>query len=219
MHGSTTRPILLIFIAVALTLIMSTAANAAAEKGPRCSDGIDNDGDSLIDADDPNCGGGASEYNLPQIFDSLGQQVGSLRLNSISHYDAGVFYALPNGSINGLYLTRDRIIGLEQAVYPQFLTDDCMGDAYIENYLRDPPEGFQIWVPTSPIAVFSDSSGHAKLSEYLIGDGNPTTITALSYLRDEQCFPNESGQDMVAEKGIPLDAGLDEFVPPFTPRF
>ena len=31
-------------------------AYAESEKGPRCTDGIDNDLDGLIDADDPDCG-------------------------------------------------------------------------------------------------------------------------------------------------------------------
>lgn len=38
------------------SLFVSTAVYGAAEKGPRCSDGIDNDGDGLIDTADPSCG-------------------------------------------------------------------------------------------------------------------------------------------------------------------
>ena len=54
-----------------------TPAFGANEKGPRCSDGIDNDGDGLIDCDDPdcNCGGddgGGDKANQPcVIFDDL----------------------------------------------------------------------------------------------------------------------------------------------------
>ena len=42
-----------------LSFVGQSPAFGANEKGPRCSDGIDNDGDDLIDCDDPdcNCGG------------------------------------------------------------------------------------------------------------------------------------------------------------------
>jgi len=47
---------------LALLFLSITSHLAAAppnkEKGPQCSDGIDNDGDGLIDAVDPDCGGG-----------------------------------------------------------------------------------------------------------------------------------------------------------------
>ena len=44
---------------VVLTALTAEPAPAApnSEKGPRCSDGIDNDGDGLVDGDDPDCGG------------------------------------------------------------------------------------------------------------------------------------------------------------------
>ena len=54
-----------------------TPAFGANEKGPRCNDGIDNDGDGLLDCDDPdcNCGGddgGGGKANQPcVIFDDL----------------------------------------------------------------------------------------------------------------------------------------------------
>ena len=82
---------------VAAWLLLSgvgqSPAFGANEKGPRCSDGIDNDGDSLIDCDDPDCkcggddGGGeeAVRYDVttpPEsaieiigVFDSEGEFV------------------------------------------------------------------------------------------------------------------------------------------------
>lgn len=45
-------------ILIALCAVMSLIAipgRAASEKGPRCSDGIDNDGDFMIDCADPDC--------------------------------------------------------------------------------------------------------------------------------------------------------------------
>ncbi|MDX1382789.1 MAG: hypothetical protein R3190_04040 [Thermoanaerobaculia bacterium] len=45
---------------LAILLLLAFAAGpalAAPEKGKRCSDGIDNDGDGLVDAADPDCGG------------------------------------------------------------------------------------------------------------------------------------------------------------------
>lgn len=54
-----------------LTIGLGVAQDAwaAAEKGPRCSDGVDNDGDGLIDGDDPDCGGdgggGGSQVKTP----------------------------------------------------------------------------------------------------------------------------------------------------------
>ena len=42
---------------LAITLV-ALPLSAAAEKGPRCSDGLDNDGDGLIDGADPDCAGG-----------------------------------------------------------------------------------------------------------------------------------------------------------------
>ncbi len=52
-----------LFFICALALLTALAVDPApaapsSEKGPRCSDGIDNDGDELIDGDDPDCGGG-----------------------------------------------------------------------------------------------------------------------------------------------------------------
>ncbi|MCP4247423.1 MAG: hypothetical protein GY778_10285 [bacterium] len=40
-----------------LTRVGQSPAFGAPEKGPRCSDGIDNDGDGCIDGDDSDCGG------------------------------------------------------------------------------------------------------------------------------------------------------------------
>jgi len=46
----------LIFIGLCLALVFSMSpVEAQAEKGPRCSDEMDNDGDNLIDCDDPDC--------------------------------------------------------------------------------------------------------------------------------------------------------------------
>ncbi len=59
---------LLISTVLALT---TSPAYAAAEKGPRCSDGLDNDGDMLIDGDDPDCGGSGAPTSLV-LKDSTG---------------------------------------------------------------------------------------------------------------------------------------------------
>jgi hypothetical protein len=55
------RLTLLCVLGFVVLIIANTASVAAPsnEKGPRCSDGIDNDGDTLIDGDDPDCGGGS----------------------------------------------------------------------------------------------------------------------------------------------------------------
>lgn len=37
--------------------LVASPASAQPEKGPRCSDGIDNDGDGFIDGEDPDCAG------------------------------------------------------------------------------------------------------------------------------------------------------------------
>lgn len=47
-------------MALLLGLALAVPVDAASphkEKGPNCSDGIDNDGDELVDGDDPDCGG------------------------------------------------------------------------------------------------------------------------------------------------------------------
>ena len=49
--------VFLICTSLVLLPVTTEYAYAANEKGPRCSDGIDNDGDGLIDGDDPDCGG------------------------------------------------------------------------------------------------------------------------------------------------------------------
>lgn len=49
-----------LFIVSLLNFVLSEPVNAAPqnkEKGPNCSDSIDNDGDGLIDGEDPDCGG------------------------------------------------------------------------------------------------------------------------------------------------------------------
>lgn len=54
------RPIFILTVLVVFVLALGLPywSYAAAEKGPRCSDGLDNDGDGLVDSDDPDCGGG-----------------------------------------------------------------------------------------------------------------------------------------------------------------
>ena len=61
-----------LFFSCALVVLTALAAEPAAaapssEKGPRCSDGIDNDGDGLIDDADPDCGGGGSSTVRMQV--------------------------------------------------------------------------------------------------------------------------------------------------------
>jgi hypothetical protein len=65
---------LLISTVLALT---TSPAYAAAEKGPRCSDGLDNDGDSLIDRADPDCGN-QTNAPVPEITDADGDEVGRI---------------------------------------------------------------------------------------------------------------------------------------------
>lgn len=65
---------------VVFAVIGVDSAYAANEKGPRCSDGIDNDGDGLIDSDDPDCGGGGGDsvtVQSPLVFkDANGVVIG-----------------------------------------------------------------------------------------------------------------------------------------------
>jgi hypothetical protein len=53
------RGALLLATVILFAMSVVSPVNAAPnnEKGPRCTDGIDNDGDTLIDADDPDCAG------------------------------------------------------------------------------------------------------------------------------------------------------------------
>lgn len=64
-------------------LIIASAASVAApanEKGPRCSDGLDNDGDGFTDGDDPDCGGdgdggsggSGTEANPSFVYSTIG---------------------------------------------------------------------------------------------------------------------------------------------------
>lgn len=54
-----TRASVLSIVALAVSLVAAGPLWAGAEKGSRkCSDGVDNDGDGLIDGDDPDCGDG-----------------------------------------------------------------------------------------------------------------------------------------------------------------
>lgn len=55
---------LALLIVVLVSLVLAGAVNAAPqnkEKGPNCSDQVDNDGDKLIDGDDPDCGGSGGD--------------------------------------------------------------------------------------------------------------------------------------------------------------
>ena len=72
-----------LFFSCALVVLTALAAEPAAaapssEKGPRCSDGIDNDGDGLIDDADPDCGGVAATYwiAIPWLVPVLSGQSG-----------------------------------------------------------------------------------------------------------------------------------------------
>jgi len=58
-HRNVTKLLQLSFICLICLAVCNPAAAAPAdkEKGPNCSDGIDNDGDDLVDDDDPDCGG------------------------------------------------------------------------------------------------------------------------------------------------------------------
>jgi len=67
------------------TSVVSIHASAANEKGPRCSDGIDNDGDGLVDGDDPDCGGDGGGGG--------GDPVGAPQINQVNvTLDAGMTY-------------------------------------------------------------------------------------------------------------------------------
>ena len=68
----------LLLLGLAMLPVADTAY-AAAEKGPKCSDGIDNDGDGLIDGDDPDCGG-STELALEVREAFADQEAGTLVL-------------------------------------------------------------------------------------------------------------------------------------------
>jgi len=62
--NKSTQPLFQLVMASALAwgLVLSpSSAFGASEKGPRCNDGIDNDGDGLIDCDDPDCNCGEGD--------------------------------------------------------------------------------------------------------------------------------------------------------------
>ncbi len=72
-------PILALLMVITLALVATPATSEATqnEKGPRCSDGIDNDDDGLIDAADPDCGDdggdtGGALSSLTMLGDTTG---------------------------------------------------------------------------------------------------------------------------------------------------
>jgi hypothetical protein len=80
------------FAVLALT---SQTAFAANEKGPRCSDGIDNDNDGLIDSSDPDCGGDGGGTDLETRVIELEAQVATLM-------DLLQYVRVQDDEINGL---------------------------------------------------------------------------------------------------------------------
>ena len=77
MVTSKARLIVLALLGLVFSLFLSSTAYAAAEKGPRCSDGLDNDGDLLIDADDPDCGAtDQTATRIVALVDAEEKQVG-----------------------------------------------------------------------------------------------------------------------------------------------
>jgi len=77
MHNSPVSRIILFTVVASFTFMAFTPdqAFAATEKGSRCSDGIDNDGDGFIDDDDPDC---SNFDDLPLRVAELESQVEAL---------------------------------------------------------------------------------------------------------------------------------------------
>ena len=57
MIGTKTSMLTVLVLCLVVALLASPAWAAKEKGGKRCSDGIDNDGDTLIDDKDPDCGG------------------------------------------------------------------------------------------------------------------------------------------------------------------
>ena len=69
-------PVLAVVACLLLPAMGPSQAYGAKEKGGRCSDGIDNDGDGLIDGADPDCGAGNLEDPMCLTFPELGSGAG-----------------------------------------------------------------------------------------------------------------------------------------------
>ena len=89
---------LIVMLVVATLALTAVQAWAEPERGRRCSDGIDNDGDGLIDDADPDCGGsgddGGGDDPLGSILEIMSVPDGTVENDGSSIYtDSG----LPGG--------------------------------------------------------------------------------------------------------------------------
>ncbi|MCH7592245.1 MAG: hypothetical protein IH989_05655 [Planctomycetes bacterium] len=133
-----------------------TPAFGANEKGPRCSDGIDNDGDGLIDCDDPdcNCGGddgGGDKANQPCVifddllYDSVQSDDGtpycdskkakvSVKIGRGGHLRLGTNSSAKAGQGRGLFVDFGTAVTLAPGTVNEMViqtTDDALGNALV----------------------------------------------------------------------------------------
>ena len=141
------------------------------EKGPRCSDGIDNDGNGLIDCDDPDCncgsddgdgGGGGGTIPVTVTFeDLLGDGLTSdcgtgdcPYVDSVEKVGAGIS---TRGNFR-MSLTK----GNQPAIRTLFLDfSDCMEGPCEPPFLQGSTVG--------PVSMFTSGSG-INLREMLVGE-------------------------------------------------
>jgi len=120
----------ILFILCLLQVVLVTSpVIAATEKGPRCSDFIDNDGDSLIDGDDPDCikgKGGQAAYSFKLIAET-GSQFTFLSSPAMNNQGDVVFRAGLPGSREGLFVGgKGKVKELFSA--PQSLSNPSIND-------------------------------------------------------------------------------------------
>jgi len=105
-----------------LLMGLHTYSIAGSERGPKkCSDNIDNDGDELIDEDDPDCGGEAGGGGPVVVVDSSDppKQVGEI----VATFDTGLAVAFDvDGRVIRLKLDRD---GWGSLAILYYVSDDC----------------------------------------------------------------------------------------------
>jgi len=196
--------IFVFFLAIVLAGA-TTLAGPKGEKGPNCSDGIDNDGDGLIDGADPDCGGdsgGTTEpINFPPLLEvqwvstGLGNTImeNQVRTCNLSSNGAGGLYAsyhCPHGGSGGgpggpIFL---QLSGGEQVARK--------GDAALCDYLDglevEPNSSYQLdWdCTTSPCVV--------RVLNWAVGDevafiteGQADTIHVQAFAQAEPNWPTD----------------------------
>ena len=207
----------IISLVLVLAAIFTTMAYAEPEKGKKCSDGLDNDNDGLVDGDDPDCGSEPTPIiPVPVIRDAGGRVVGQLIGFDGNPVDGGKAIVLYRGdpasswffsnyefaalSARPTELTRRHVVFFSQP--------NCTGDPYLnEQTLAQTDPNFSLF-NVIQLPVIKDESG----PWLYVPTGSEVSVNTYQSKRTSS---GECDLDAGSHK-LPAEAILLNFTSPYT---